>query len=288
MDETIVADSLQILLVGIFWMLLTSFLAWKGGYYYLPLQDYEEKLPLKVVLISFAIVILLAMLIIPILSVLAIYLYKGRIDTSPRTVLLINYISVIIGFFIMGLFQFFLSNKERELIWGKLFGPTTSFKKTLSDILMGVLTWFISYPVLVVAGRLVSLSFNYYGIVVPVDQLAVSHVRSALSSPIVFAFVAISVTFFVPVIEEFLFRGCLQTWLKGKIGVKKAIIVSSVIFACFHFSAGQELGNVEILTTLFFLSCFLGFIYERQQSLLASIALHGFFNGVSVLFIALS
>ena len=288
MEEATVANSLQILLVGVFWMLLTTLFAWKMGYYYLPKQEVEEKLPFRVVLASFAIVILLAMIIIPIISILAIYLYKGKIDTSPKTVTLINYVSVMIGFLILALFQFFLSKKERELIWGKLFGPIISLNKTFKDILMGILTWFISYPVLIVASRLVSLSLEHYGLEVSVDQIAVTHVRAALSSPVIFAIVAISVTFFVPVIEEFLFRGCLQTWLKGKLGVKNAIIVSSLIFAGFHFSVAQELGNVEILTTLFFLSLFLGFIYERQQSLLASITLHSFFNGLSVLFIALS
>ncbi len=288
MEETIAADSLQILMVGIFWMLLTTLFAWKMGYYYLPKQEVEEKLPFRVVLVSFAIVILLAMLIIPIFSILAIYLYKGKIDTSPKTTTLINYFSIMIGFLILSAFQFFLSVKERELIWGKLFGPTTSLNKTLKDILMGILTWFISYPVLIVVSRMVSLTFEHYGIEVLVDQVAVSHVRAALASPLIFAIVALSVTFFVPVIEEFLFRGCLQTWLRGKLGVKNAIVVTSLIFAGFHFSVDQELGNVEILITLFSLSLFLGFIYERQQSLLASIALHSFFNGLSVLFIALS
>lgn len=288
MDEINVADSLQILWAGLIFMFVTSFIAWKVGYYQLPTETSEEKLPFRVVLISFAIVMLLSMLIIPIISLFVIYLYKGRIDTTPKTILVINYISIMIGLVIVGLFQFFLDKTERNLIWGKLFGLTTSFNKTITDILIGITTWFIAYPVLIVAGRVVSLTFNYFGLKVPVDQVAVSHVRSALTSPLIFYVVAVSMVFFVPVIEEFLFRGCLQTWLKGKIGIKKAIILTSMIFASFHFSISQGLGNVELLVTLFSLSCFLGFIYERQQSLLASIALHSFFNGVSVFVISIS
>ena len=60
-------------------------------------------------------------------------------------------------------------------------------------------------------------------------------------------------------------------------------MIASLIFAAFHFSTSQGLNNIELLVSLFVLSCFLGFLYERQESLLASMALHATFNAISIL-----
>jgi membrane protease YdiL (CAAX protease family) len=293
MEETLIPlqELVSAFLTGCFLILFTSLIAWKTGFYQFPqglISESEPPLPLKYVIIPFAIFILLSTIIIPILFVLGMYIYDSSLILSPKMFGLVSTISILVTFIALGIFQSVISNHDRELIFGKYFGPTTSIKKTIKDISLGVLTWFVSFPVVLSAGKGVAILLNMVGLDVELTQVAVDQVRNSLSSPLLFFVLASSIVFVVPIIEEFLFRGCLQTWMKGKIGVKKAIFFTSIIFAFFHYSSAQGLGNIELIVSLFILSCFLGFIYEKQQSLFASISLHAFFNTVTVLVIALS
>lgn len=286
MDEVALTlnESIQVWILGCFLTLITSYLAWVLGFYQLPKSTHhEDKLPLKTVLSSFALFLFFMILFVPFIFVLGLYLVKGHTNLNAGALVLINTCAILITFFAFGIYLNFLDSKNRKLIFGKSFGLNN-----VKDVSLGVVTWFISFPVVLVVGKTLEIIFKLLSLEVSVNQVAVSQVKDALSSPTLFLGIATSIVFFVPIIEEFLFRGCLQTWVKGKIGLTKAIFLSSFVFAAFHFSLSQGLGNIELLSSLFVLSCFLGFIYERQQSLLASISLHAFFNAVSVLMIALS
>jgi membrane protease YdiL (CAAX protease family) len=93
----------------------------------------------------------------------------------------------------------------------------------------------------------------------------------------------VSVVIFAPIIEEFLFRGCLQNYLKLHFGTKAAIQLSALCFALFHLTPSQGIGNFSLAVSLFLLGLFLGFLYEKQNSLFASVGLHMTFNTVSAL-----
>jgi membrane protease YdiL (CAAX protease family) len=103
-----------------------------------------------------------------------------------------------------------------------------------------------------------------------------------MENPVLFPIIVILISIVVPVLEELLFRGCLQSWISQKLGKIKAILITSIVFALFHFSRSQGLSNLELFAALFVLSCYLGYLYERQQSLLAPIALHSIFNAISI------
>lgn len=120
------------------------------------------------------------------------------------------------------------------------------------------------------------------------DQTAVAHMKTSLQYPELFIPTLLAVIFLVPVLEETLFRGFLQTALAQKVGAMKAIIITAALFALFHFSEGQGVNNINILVTLFVFALFLGFVRERQGNLWPSIALHAFFNAISVLMIFLT
>lgn len=158
----------------------------------------------------------------------------------------------------------------------------TFFGKKLrwSDFFVGVLTWLISMPVASFLAEIIDL---FLGLLreKPVDQAAVQHLKQTAMYPFLFAATALMVITVIPLMEELLFRGFLQTWLRQRIGVAWAIFTTSVIFAGFHFSINQSYDNFLILTILFTVSCFMGFVYERQKSLLASIGLHATFNAVT-------
>ena len=97
---------------------------------------------------------------------------------------------------------------------------------------------------------------------------------------------ASSIITVIPITEEILFRGFLQSWLKRRFQSHWiGIIIASLIFAFFHFSFAQGLTNIELLGSLFFLSCAIGISYEKQQSLWTPIAFHSIFNLTSLVLI---
>lgn len=85
----------------------------------------------------------------------------------------------------------------------------------------------------------------------------------------------ITVVIFAPVLEEILFRGIIQKGLINK-GVKpiNAIIISALTFGIFHGNPWQFVGAS-------LLGLVLGLVYFKTKSLLMSIFLHAFNNGIS-------
>lgn len=152
----------------------------------------------------------------------------------------------------------------------------------------GMMTWLVSYPLVVGIGEMIAFFVSIISPESKLEQLAVKNLKTVMQFPGLFKAMIFSIIFLVPIVEEFLFRGLLQNWLKQIWGMKPAIIIASIIFALFHFSYSQGIGNIELLTSLFVLSCFLGFIYEREGSLWAPIGLHMTFNAISTLFILFS
>lgn len=151
------------------------------------------------------------------------------------------------------------------------------------DFGIGVLTWFISFPAAAALGHLFDTLLKYFWSGAVYEQNAVQFLKLMTASPVTFVIALISILIAAPVIEELMFRGFLQSWLRPRLGTKAAILISALCFALFHFAATQSYGNLSIIVTLFGFSCFLGFIYERQGSLYASIGLHMAFNTASVL-----
>ncbi len=80
----------------------------------------------------------------------------------------------------------------------------------------------------------------------------------------------------VPIAEEIIFRGMIQTALRSFI-VRPwpAILFASVILVIFH-------ENPQHWPALFAFSMCLGYTYEKSGSLFRSIFLHSLFNGLSV------
>lgn len=79
----------------------------------------------------------------------------------------------------------------------------------------------------------------------------------------------------VPVMEELLFRGLMQTAIRGVTGAAwPAVLLTSVLFAVVH--------SLTHTPAIFALSCGLGYAYERSGSLWRPILMHVLFNGISV------
>ncbi|MHC4926826.1 MAG: lysostaphin resistance A-like protein [Planctomycetota bacterium] len=87
---------------------------------------------------------------------------------------------------------------------------------------------------------------------------------------------AVFAAIIVPIFEEMLFRGFLQTSIRSATGSPwLAIVLTSLLFVVLHPVASH-------MPALFALSCGLGYAYERSGSLLRPIFMHMMFNGLSV------
>ncbi len=137
------------------------------------------------------------------------------------------------------------------------------------------------YPLLQLSTLVITLALKKILLIqnLIVEQALISHLKQLninLTVEILFLF---TVIFIVPCIEEFLFRGILQSFLREKLNNRiSAILLSSFFFSLAHFSILQGLGNIVLLFNLFILSVCIGWFYERIQLLAAPIFLHMLFN----------
>jgi CAAX protease family protein len=151
------------------------------------------------------------------------------------------------------------------------------------DFGTGLVTWLFAFPVTTLCGQLIALLLLRFLAPEETEQVAVRQLHEAFGDNILVFANAICIVFFAPVIEELLFRGFIQTWLKSYLG-RWSILLSAFVFASLHYSASQKIiGNLSLLIPLFLLGVLLGFLYERQKSLWAPIGLHMLYNGFGTL-----
>lgn len=146
----------------------------------------------------------------------------------------------------------------------------------------GALSLLIGYPLVIAVGQLIRMLQISVFQIPEVDQVAVQALKLSLDYPYMSILMIVGVIFIVPIAEELLFRGYLQGWMRRFVQPKTAIILTSIIFAGFHYSLRQGWSNVELLVSLFILSCILGLLYEKQRTLWAPIGLHMAFNSINV------
>ena len=78
----------------------------------------------------------------------------------------------------------------------------------------------------------------------------------------------------VPIAEELLFRGLLYAWLRERIGLRPAMLISALAFSLLH-------GIAWLIPAFAMLGLILAWVYERSDSLWAPIVTHGLFNATS-------
>ncbi|AWI05417.1 CPBP family intramembrane glutamic endopeptidase [Clostridium drakei] len=76
----------------------------------------------------------------------------------------------------------------------------------------------------------------------------------------------ITASFIAPIVEELIFRGVILNRLKIKMGIKKAVIISSILFGMIHYELG-------ILSAIVFGIC-MSLIYLKTKNIFVTIAIH--------------
>lgn len=220
-------------------------------------------------------------LIYNIISTLTSHLSPEFLKDNKTQMLVLQAIYVSLNVFFIGVYLTFQDKKRVIALWkDPLIKNENSY---LYDILLGFSTWFVAFPVIVCVNTLSEYVNQLLFSATEVDQVAVKFLKVNSGSLIPLLVVLFMIILSAPVIEEFLFRGCIQNWLRSKIGVKASIILTSICFSAMHFSVSQSFSNIPLLLSLFVFSIYLGFVYEKTRSLLSSITLHMTFNTISVI-----
>ena len=86
-----------------------------------------------------------------------------------------------------------------------------------------------------------------------------------------------------PLVEEIMYRGCLQSAFRAIAGPWISILITSTIFAAMHLGSA----DIRMLPALAVLSIGLGLLYERKGRLLPCVIVHALFNAANVVFVGL-
>lgn len=266
--------------------LLVLIIGWKRNFFFFPPETKIWPVPIRwihvigVFIIYFAVVLLIT----PFFgSILRRFFFAGA---SPRELLgfvsWLNFINSILILSFLALFVFFLVPPfVRNRIWRREGEEKRPYS---DDIYFALFAWLISFPIVLFLSQLLDWSVAHLFHVKEIpEQLAVHFLKMTFGNPLYLFLTILTIVFFAPIIEETLFRGFLQSFIRQHLGPKKAIGITATLFAFFHYSPEQGLGNIPIVGSLLALALFLGFVYEKKGSLFAPIALHASFNLISVL-----
>lgn len=142
-----------------------------------------------------------------------------------------------------------------------------------SDIAFGLKHYFLVLPFIILAGYVIDFVSRLFGII-PDQQEVISKILSE-DSTAALAFMVFFGMLAAPIIEEFIFRGFLQSAVRTKYGGLKAIIISSSFFALVHL-------DFFIFFQIFILGLLLAYLFEKTGSLTASITVHIFHNSATL------
>lgn len=268
-----------LLIYLLFFSIIASLVAWKIQFFYLPHEKALPRIPFLKVLGAFAIYLISQILIIP--AFLLTYSLSGLL-TDKKFILLssdsLGWLQAITILFSSLLLFVYLKKRGENILEELSFS-----KRSFLPFFYGLASSGIALPIVKLIGSATALfSYYFFGYVGP-EQLIIKILKGMLNTPLLFSITAFAIVFFIPFVEEVLFRGFLHNWLKQKGGKKLAYILSALIFSLFHYEYSLGIGNLEILVTLFFIGLFLSHLKEKKQTLWAPVGLHAAINALSII-----
>jgi membrane protease YdiL (CAAX protease family)/uncharacterized RDD family membrane protein YckC len=115
----------------------------------------------------------------------------------------------------------------------------------------------------------------------PTPATQCQDIQSAYGSALPLALIGVAVV--APFVEEIIFRGVVFGWLRGRLPVPAAVVISAAIFSAAHLGYLQW----SLLLPIFGIGCVLASIYHYSRSLWPGIAIHSSINTVATLVLIL-
>jgi len=265
-------DALEGILLPLFAGLITSGIAYRLGFFKRPTFS-RPPIFLPQLLSVFGIYLGYSFVLAPFLQILLF-----RITTKPHLMGL--QFSIFFALFLTLLL--YLRTDGKLAFTAALKNPEGSSSRCY-DFGFGMMIWLVAFPWTSLVNRFCDFVLYFFFHFENYEQDAILYLKKSLDSPFQLTFALIAVILLAPMVEEILFRGTLQQYLKKFFSPQISVFITAIIFASFHFSFSQQLGNLAIIPSLFVFACFLGYVYERQGSIYASIGLHSAFNLASSL-----
>jgi hypothetical protein len=255
---------------------ITSVIAYFKGFYKI---DKKIKVPVSFFqMITGFFIYISVSIVIPIIAK-----YLNLLNKNSKFIDL-NILHFIINLSTLCLLFFFVFKIKKQTAKNIIKVKYENSKPIKKDIFLGIISWIIIFPIIIFTTELFELLLLvFFNIVETPDQLAIKYLKMAMSSPTNLIIAVSSISIFAPIIEEFLFRGLLQNFFNKFLNIKYAIILTSIVFTLFHFAISQGMGNITIISSIFVLSIFLGFLYDKQKSLYTPIFLHFTFNSINII-----
>jgi membrane protease YdiL (CAAX protease family) len=101
--------------------------------------------------------------------------------------------------------------------------------------------------------------------------------RSAYGGAIWLAVIGVAVV--APFVEEVIFRGMVFGWLRGRIPIAWAVVVSAAVFSLEHIGFLE----VTLFLPIFAAGVVLAILYHHAQSIWPNVVVHGGFNLIATL-----
>lgn len=259
-------------------------LTWIGyirGFFSLPYREYKGP-PVKFydVLAVFGIFLFAYGILAPLVWWLFSAWWKVE-KYRPLSISLVQFVVFSFTALLFFLYSYFRNRDTMRAVWKDTNFPNS--QNIYSDLALAWIALVIAAPIVLAVAhlseviRVLILGYSQ------VEQLAVRYLKLAVESPSAMMLAFVSILVFAPFLEEFLFRGVLQSWFRQKFGSFAAIFLTATCFGLFHFSTSQSSTNIPLILTLVAFSCYLGFLYEKTRSLFSPIFLHVTFNCISVI-----
>ena len=277
-------NSIESILLFALISLVTLIIGWKSSYFSSLFSADTWKIPIQWthVVFAFAIYFGISAIGTPFIG----HLLHSVLSSHPTPFSMIQYASLVNTLnsgTILVCLLIFLSALPRPLkkgIWKDQRELQHSYKEDLHFV---IFSWVIAFPLVIFINQILDWTLsNVFHVPLMPEQIAVYFLKMTFGHPLYLSMAILTIVFFAPIVEELLFRGFLQSFIRKQLGSKQAIFITSLLFAFFHYSKEQGLANLTIIVSLFTLSLFIGFSYEKRKCLFTPIVLHALFNAVNV------
>lgn len=234
--------------------LLTIYIGWKREFFSLPSESRSWLFPIRLfhVIASFAIYLVVAVLVTPFIGkIVQKVLFEN--PTTPSSTLglasWVNFISSLLILLGLTALLFVMPRIVRKNIWQQSREEPYLIRK---DFTTALLAWVISFPLVVFVNQGIDwIITNIFHFPKLPEQLAVQFLKMTFGYPVLLILAILSIVVLAPLVEEILFRGFLQSFIRQHLGHKQAIFITSVLFAFFHYSPEQGIANLTIVISLF-------------------------------------